>query len=202
MKNAELYAALVAILVAAPLVYVFSRAMADGQVRAREVPLRAILGDEAYEDLAEGEATQLHYLGDDRRAPDFTLTDANGREWRLRDHRGKVIVMNFWSITCQPCVEEMPTLIELARIAEGRDDVEVVAISVDEGWEEVARLFPADNSLTVLFDPEREVVRDRFGTRLYPETWFIDPDGVIRLRVDGARDWSSPIVLELVELFD
>jgi peroxiredoxin len=202
MKRAELYAAIVAIVVAGPLVYVLSRAVADGQVRSREAPVRAMLGAEAFEQLAAGQQTEMHYMGNDRRAPDFTVHDKDGRPWRLSDHRGKVVILNFWSITCRPCVEEMPTLIELATLVRHRSDVEVVALSVDAGWEEVHTLFPrADNPLTVVFDPEREVVRDKFGTRLYPETWFIDPEGIIRLRVDGPRDWSSPLVQNLIDVY-
>jgi len=198
VKSAEIWAAVVAIVIGGPLVYVFARAMAEGQVRTREAPMRAILGDQAYEALASGDRSEMNYMGDDRRAPDFSLPDKDGHHWRLEDHRGKVVIMNFWSITCRPCVEEMPTLIELADMLEGRDDVEVVTVTVDESWSQVASLFPRDTSLKVLFDPEKEVVRGRFGTRLYPETWFIDPDGIIRLRVDGPRDWSSPVILDLI----
>jgi peroxiredoxin len=199
VKRPEVWAAIAAIVIGAPLVYVFARAIAEGQVRTREAPMRAILGDEAYEELASGEPSDVHYLGNDRRAPDFTLRDENGEPWQLSDHRGKVVILNFWSITCRPCVEEMPTLIELGDMIESRDDVELVTITVDESWDQVSRLFPRDKNLEVLFDPDKEVVAGKFGTRLYPETWFIDPDGLIRLRVDGPRDWSSPVVLDLIE---
>src|SRR5260221_12745028 len=54
----------------------------------------------------------------------------------------------------------------------------------------------------VLFDPESNVVSDKYGTTLYPETWIIDPQGVIRARFDGARDWSNAMVLDLIESFE
>jgi hypothetical protein len=60
-------------------------------------------------------------------------------------------------------------------------------------------LFRPDSKLRVLLDPNKAVVRDKFGTRLYPETWVIDPKGVIRVRVDGGRDWAAPIALEMIE---
>ncbi|MCZ7681473.1 MAG: TlpA family protein disulfide reductase [Sandaracinaceae bacterium] len=106
----------------------------------------------------------------------------------MSDHRGKVVVMNFWTVTCQPCVEEMPTLVQLSRILEERDDIELVTVSTDRDWDTVRTVVPEDAPMTVLLDPEREVVNGKFGTRLFPETWIIDPDGVIRLRVDGSRD--------------
>ena len=58
----------------------------------------------------------------------------------------------------------------------------------------------AEPPFTILFDPDTEVVKDMFGTTLYPETWLIDGNGVIRARIDGPRDWSNPMALEVVEM--
>ncbi|MET0341226.1 MAG: TlpA disulfide reductase family protein, partial [Polyangiales bacterium] len=164
-----------------------------------EVPLRAMLGDEAFESFREGEMPKAHYMGDDKLAPDFTLTDRNGQPWSLKAQRGKTVVLNFWTMTCQPCIEEMPSLEQLALVAEERDDLEVVAISTDKRWDDVTGLFKPGSKLKVLLDPDKAVVREKFGTRLYPETWIIDPNGVIRLRIDGGRDWSAPVAIEMIE---
>ena len=45
----------------------------------------------------------------------------------------------------------------------------------------------------------RSVV-DKYGTHLFPETWIIDPKGIIRARFDGARDWSASLALEIAEM--
>jgi peroxiredoxin len=197
--RAEMLAALVAALLGAPLVFLFASAAFDGQRRATEAPLRSLFGSETYDKLAAGEALPVHYFGNDRTAPKFTLRDRTGAPWSLEAHRGKVILLNFWSITCQPCVEEMPSLLELGRIVKGQEGIEVVAVSVDANWDAVKTLFPSDPPLTVLFDPDRAVVKDKFGTRLYPETWIIDPEGVIRVRYDGPHDWSSALVVDLLK---
>jgi peroxiredoxin len=200
-RSRELIAALMVVLVGAPLTFVFARAMVDSEVRRREGPLRAMLGDPAFDALSRGEKTELNYLGDGLTAPDFTLTDQDGKPWRLQDHRGKMVVMNFWTITCQPCVEEMPSLIALADIASRRTDIEVVAVSTDKDWKSVAPIFPPRSRLRVLFDPERKIVHGMYGTRLFPETWVIDPAGVIRMRVDGGRDWASALSIEAIDHF-
>ncbi|MEM9193148.1 MAG: TlpA disulfide reductase family protein [Myxococcota bacterium] len=201
----EIFAAIAALLVGVPLVFWFAMALADGARRANEAPLRSMLGDDVFEQLRAGRPTDYHYLGNNRTAPDFVLPDRAGRDWRLADHRGKVVIMNFWSITCGPCVEEMPSLVRLSKMVKDRDDVELIAVSTDEGWDDVAELFQQRGNnardLTILFDPGKRVVQDAFGTRLYPETWFIDADGVVRLRVDGPRDWASPLVLDLIDQF-
>lgn len=203
-------------------VFLMASAFADGEVRRREAPLRALLGSSAFDALAEGHSHPQHYLQRpplpgwvralrpdtpahdperDRRAPDFELPANDGSTFRMAERRGKIVVLNFWTVTCQPCVEEMPSLIELSRILRDRRDVELVTISVDGDWETVRTVVPENAPLTVLLDPDRAVVRQMFGTRLYPETWIVDPRGVIRLRVDGRRDWASPIVLDAIESF-
>ena len=195
----EKLAALVAFVLGAPFAFMMVRGFAEGEARRKEVPLRALLTDESFDAFREGEMPKQNYYGNDKLAPDFTLRDKDGKEWKLSDQRGKTVVMNFWTMTCQPCVEEMPSFEQLALVAKERDDLVVVAISTDKSFRDVAPLIKPDSQLKVLFDPDKAVVRDKFGTRLYPETWVIDPDGVIRLRIDGARDWSAPIALEAIE---
>jgi peroxiredoxin len=197
----EFWATIVVLIIGAPLLFVFARAMQEAEHLRREAPLRAILGGEAFDALIRGQKTELHYLGDGLLAPDFTLSDKNGKPWRLKDHRGKVVVMNFWSVTCQPCVEEMPSLVTLSTIANRRKDIEVVAVTTDKDWAAVAPIFPPNTRLRVLFDPERKVVKDKYGTKLYPETWVIDPGGVVRMRIDGPRDWASALSLGAIETF-
>lgn len=197
----EFWAALVVLCVGIPLLFVFASAMKEAEHLRREAPLRAMLGGETFDALSRGEKTELHYLGDGLLAPDFTLSDKNGKPWRLKDQRGKVVVMNFWSITCQPCVEEMPSFVNLSLLAKRRKDIEVVAVSTDKNWDAVAPIFPPNTHLRVLFDPERKVVKDKYGTKLYPETWVIDPGGVVRLRIDGPRDWGSALSLGAIETF-
>lgn len=144
------------------------------------------------------------YAGRNRIAPDFELPDMNGRPVKLSSFRGKTVFLNFWTKTCQPCLEEMPALAELARVARGHKDFVVVTVSTDEGPDAVRDTLKVaiggEPPFPVLFDPESSVVLDRYGTRLFPETWIIDPDGVIRARFDGARDWSDALAVDIGEM--
>jgi thiol-disulfide isomerase/thioredoxin len=143
------------------------------------------------------------YMAADRRAPSFTLKDLHGAAVTLESLRGKVVVLNFWTKTCGPCLEEMPELAELAKILRDRPDVAVVTVSVDDGPDDVKptlqTVLRGEPPFAVLFDPESSIVRGKFGTRLFPETWFIDKDGIIRARFDGAREWANPLVVEYVD---
>jgi peroxiredoxin len=195
----EHFAGVIVLLLGLPMVFGFGRAIVDGEKQRREAPLRAILGDDTFERLERGEKTEQGYLGKTLLAPDFTLPDKDGKLWTLSKHRGKTVVLNFWSITCPPCVEEMPSLIELEELSRRRGGIEVVTITTDKSWREVGALFPPHNNLKVLFDPDGKIVRQKYGSKLFPETWVIDPRGVIRLRVDGARDWSAAIALDAIQ---
>jgi peroxiredoxin len=144
-----------------------------------------------------------NYAGYERKAPDFVLKDVKGNDVSLASFRGKVVVLNFWTKTCGPCMEEMPEIADLARILKPMGDVEVVTISTDETGEDARSTLKAvlkeEPPFPILMDPDLKVVREKFGTSLYPETWIIDKSGVIRARFDGAREWSNATVVQLVD---
>jgi peroxiredoxin len=180
------------IAVAATAVYSFVAMAREAETRRACVPLCAM---------------RPTYAGRNRTVPDFALPDAEGKEVHLSQFRGKTVILNFWTTTCQPCLEEMPSLADFAKVVAKRSDVVVLTISTDL-TKDVALsalhtlLHEPKPPFSVLFDPESTVVHDKFGTELFPETWVIDPKGVIRARFDGARDWSNALVLDLIESFE
>lgn len=201
MRNRTAIATVIVAALAFPLIFIFAGAIADSRARAGEAPFRAILGNARFEGLMSGEGGVPHYLGASLLAPDFTLPEQTGGEWTLSKHRGKLIVMNFWTVTCRPCIQEMPTIELLAEIVEPWGDVDVVAVSTDRNWAEVETIIPQNSRITSLLDADRAVVNGKYGTKLFPETWLIDKDGVIRLRFDGALDWSDPVALDLIRAY-
>jgi hypothetical protein len=44
-----------------------------------------------------------------------------------------------------------------------------------------------------------KTVKEKYGTNLFPETWIIDKEGIIRARFDGPRDWSGGAVAEYID---
>lgn len=177
------------IFVAAWSVYGFVRAAQNDQRRSSCTALCAL-----------GPA----YAGRNRRAPDFELPDMNGNLVRLSSYRGKTIFLNFWTKTCPPCLQEMPSLDVLAKIAQKRKDFVVLTVSTDDGPDDIRDTLKValngEPSFTILFDPEAKVVGERYGTKLFPETWIIDDDGIIRARFDGEKDWSGSLAVEIGEM--
>jgi peroxiredoxin len=201
VSRRELIATIIVAAIAFPLIFIFTGAVVDARARAREAPFRAIFGNARFEQLMSGQGGVPHYLGASLLAPDFTLPKQGGGEWKMSDQRGKVIVMNFWTVTCRPCIQEMPTIELLAEITEDWSNVEIVAVSTDRTWEEAETIIPRSSRITSLLDSEREVVTGKFGTNLFPETWIIDANGVVRFRFDGALDWSDPVALDLIRAY-
>jgi len=117
----------------------------------------------------------------------------------LRDYRGKTVVLHFWSSDCPPCIAELNDGIpEFDEVVRSRTDVVFLMVTVDRDWAAVAPLVPASVRAPLVFDPSRGVVERLYGTRLFPETWVIDPRGVIRARFDRTLDWRSPTFVQYV----
>lgn len=146
-------------------------------------------------------ALRPNYAASNRLAPGFELPSLDGGKVRLQDYRGKTVILNFWTKTCQPCLEEMPSIANLAKALQSHPGVALLTISTDESFEDVRAtmqsVLGAQAPFPILLDPDAQVVTAKFGSKLFPETWFIDPEGVIRARFDGQRDWASPLTIDL-----
>ncbi|MFO0592105.1 MAG: TlpA disulfide reductase family protein [Polyangiaceae bacterium] len=166
--------------------------------------VRAAQNDQRYSACTAVCQMRPDYAARDRIAPDFELPDLDGKPVRLSQFRGKTVFLNFWTKTCRPCLEEMPSLLELGKVVQKRSDMVLLAVSTDENPADVKDTLKVvlneEPSFRVLIDPDAKIVRDVFGTRLFPETWIIDGKGVIRARFDGARDWSEATVINIGEM--
>ena len=117
-------------------------------------------------------------------APDFTLTDLEGRVVRLSELRGRPVVLNFWATWCQPCVVEHPTLAAAAsRFGERAHFLGVIYHDEPRAVRAfLVRRPPWGPSL--IDDGSRVAIA--FGVYGAPETYFIDADGIVVDKVAGA----------------
>jgi len=111
-------------------------------------------------------------------ATDFTLQDLDGKAVHLADLRGHPVVINFWSTWCGPCKQEFPVLQTQPK---NYPDVTFLGAIYSDDPNAVRRWF-ANPRLRLpyqqLVDPEGRTALD-FGVTGVPETYFINPDGVI-----------------------
>jgi peroxiredoxin len=115
-------------------------------------------------------------------APDFSLQSTEGRTVRLSDYLGKnVVLIDFWSTTCDPCMAEMPHLVELYNKNKSKGFV-VLAVSLDgpESLAEVNRVVHDKGMVfPVLLDQETTVVARYNPKREMPFSVLIDKTGAI-----------------------
>ena len=125
-------------------------------------------------------------------APDFVLTDLQGRSVKLSDLRGKAVVLNFWATWCPPCKEEIPWFVDLQK-RYGEQGLQIVGVSMDDdGDQKSVAKFAAENSINYPILLGKENVAAQYGGIDYlPTTFYIDRSGVVLDRVfgqPGTRD--------------
>jgi peroxiredoxin len=127
-------------------------------------------------------------------APQFTVQDSD-RTVSLSDLKGKVVVLNFWATWCPPCVEEMPSLIQMQQRMENKGVI-VLAVSVDDDQSNYQK-FLRDNRVNLLTVRDADQKSNNlYGTFKFPETYIIDRNGVVRRKFIGPVDWTQADVLD------
>jgi cytochrome c biogenesis protein CcmG, thiol:disulfide interchange protein DsbE len=129
-------------------------------------------------------------------AKDFTVQDSD-RSVSLDQFRGKIVVLNFWATWCPPCVEELPSLMAMQERMKSRDII-VVGVSIDVDGNAYHNFLREHgiNFLTVR-DPQQKVA-SMYGTSGWPETYIIDRQGILRRKIVGPVDWTSPDIVQFL----
>jgi peroxiredoxin len=131
-------------------------------------------------------------------APEVKLPGGDGApEVALSSMRGKWVLLNFWATWCAPCRDEMPSMEMLnRRFQRDGKNIQLVAVSVDEDWRQVNRFFGETRpTFTVLWDRDKASATT-YGTRKFPETYLIDPEGRVAAKFTGPRDWYNQATVQ------
>lgn len=133
-------------------------------------------------------------------APDFTLTDIQGHKWQLADLRGKLVFVNFWATWCPPCQEELPSMEALNRGMDKGKFQMLTILSNDNP--DFAKTIAGKIGLTfpILIDPGSKGAA-QYGITGVPETFIIDPQGILREKIIGPRNWNSPAAWQMLSKY-
>jgi cytochrome c biogenesis protein CcmG, thiol:disulfide interchange protein DsbE len=128
------------------------------------------------------ETAETPLLG--RPAPIVQARTIDGQPYDLSARRGSWVVLNFFSTWCRPCVEEHPELVRFAQAQAARPDgAELVSVIFNDDVDEVRTFFERNGGdWPKLTDPDGSI-QVAFGVAKSPETWIVDPDGVVRARI-------------------
>ncbi len=125
-------------------------------------------------------------------APDFTVYDAQGKEVRLSDFKGKPVIVNFWATWCGPCQSEMPAFEDAWK--EYGDEVVFLMVNLTDGQQETVegvKKFIADAGyeFPVYFDSAMDAAMT-YGVYSIPATVAVKPDGNVLTARIGALSES------------
>ena len=119
-------------------------------------------------------------------APDFTLKSNSGENLRLSEHRGEVVMINFWASWCGPCRQEMPLLEQLYSEYQPLGFT-ILGVNVEEDSSKAeALLSDIPVSFPVLFDTQSQVSK-LYDVVAMPSTVLVDRDGNVRYLHHGYK---------------
>ncbi|MEX2150886.1 MAG: TlpA disulfide reductase family protein [Steroidobacteraceae bacterium] len=120
-------------------------------------------------------------------APDFTRADLAGRQVRLADYRGKLVLLNFWATWCAPCRKEMP-LFSKWQHDYGAQGLQIVGVSMDDDVTSVKQVL-AQRPVRYPIVMGDAKLGERFGGVFgLPLSFLIDAQGRIVARYQGESD--------------
>jgi len=117
--------------------------------------------------------------------PSLALAQLGGGTWRMADHRGQVVLVNYWATWCGPCWEETPGLVRLAHEL-GPRGLAVVGVSIDQGGREKVQKFVDDFKVPYPVAFPEPLSQMEWGMEGVPTTILVDREGRVAKSYVGA----------------
>jgi thiol-disulfide isomerase/thioredoxin len=135
----------------------------------------------------------------------FALNDLNGRPWEYRNHRGKVVLLDFWGTWCRPCLATIPHL-KILEDQYSSAGLEVIGIAHETGSfpqqvQQVKRVrdrLKIDYQLLLAADLESCPVKTQFGVTKFPTLVLLDANNRIIWQQEGMLDRNQRDYLEML----
>jgi len=131
-------------------------------------------------------------------APDFSISDYDGKTYSLAQSRGKWVFLHFWASWCGPCRREMPKIAGLIQDMAGKP-IDIVLVNTAEDEDTIfSFLGGVAPSLHSYMDRDG-LLTQKWAPRGLPTTFFIDPQGRRRYLALGGRPWDRPAYRNFIE---
>lgn len=118
-------------------------------------------------------------------APDFSGQTLDGAPFRLANHRGEWVLVNFFATWCGPCRVEHPELVKFAQQHAG-DPVQVVSVAFDDQSDAIAAFFAKQGGDWPVLPSDTGRIALDYGVTGVPETYIIAPSGLVIGRLEGV----------------
>lgn len=123
-------------------------------------------------------------------APPVVGLDADGVLWDLDDQRGRWVLVNFFSTTCVPCIEEHPELVAFAQSHDGSDPtqpaVRIVSVAFDDSETAVVSFFANNGGEWPVLAADTGRIAVDWGVVAVPESYLVTPSGYVAAKVVGG----------------
>src|SRR5262249_50254366 len=148
---------------------------------------------------AEGNLFELRNLVIGEAAPEAESNDLDGKAVRLSDHKGKVIVLDFWATWCGPCVGMIPHTREMVKKHDGKPFV-FISVSADEKKEKLKDFIEKEKMPGAHWanDQEGEVVK-KWNVKAFRTFYIVDCKGVLRAKIIGGGEENEKKLSETVD---
>jgi cytochrome c biogenesis protein CcmG/thiol:disulfide interchange protein DsbE len=117
--------------------------------------------------------------------PELVMTQLDGGTWRMAEHRGQVVLVNYWATWCGPCWEETPGLIRLSKEL-GPKGLAVVGVALDEGGSEKVKKFVDEFHVPYPVVLPEKMSQMEYGMAGVPTTILVDRYGRVAKTYVGA----------------
>ena len=148
---------------------------------------------------ARGAMSEFVVFDSPKETPQTRIFDRQGNTYSFADFKGKTLLINFWATWCEPCREEMPTLLHLQQVMEGEDFL-LITVSIDWQGYKIIDPFLEEyqvTGLTAYWDKSNRLP-NQMGVIGLPLTVLIDKDGNWVGRFDGPAEWNSVDAIHLM----
>lgn len=125
-------------------------------------------------------------------APDFSLKTLDGKTLRLFEHRGKVVLVDFWGTYCPPCMEAIPSLVQLRNQLKP-SGFEIIGVACDLGPEGKKLIAEAVRKMRISYPIVRvdDKTAQEYGVDGLPALFLIDRQGNLLDSYVGATDHDA-----------
>jgi len=165
-----------------------------GLLAAAPVPRQAQPLAKAPSSTGRGLDAELKPFHGDPHPKALRLHDVNGKLHVVDHYRGRVTVVNFWASWCSPCVKEIPSLNRLRKAMRG-EPFKLVSVNYAEGPKAIREfLHRVHVDYPVLIDRNGKEA-DKWHVVVFPSTFVIGPDGLIRYGVNAGLEWDDPQIV-------
>ncbi|AMR31693.1 thioredoxin [Mucilaginibacter sp. PAMC 26640] len=129
---------------------------------------------------------------------DLIFSDPAGQTLSLHNLKGKVVVINFWATWCPPCRAELPSLNSLYEKFKANKDIVFITVDADGDFAKSAGFLQSNGYTLPLYKIASNVEESVYAGTL-PTTVIIDTEGKMVLRHQGAADYDSKRVIDLLK---